>query len=165
LKTLIETQVAWHNREQTTWLLLLLRKSGLASDFALRLTISGMQNQAQLSVLGSSFSLLLLAVCPSPLWKVTFMFCILFASVNMQMNITECWSSSMNRKGGHMEGFISLLMELCQGFLVGPQHECHHLYKWRLTSHWREKENATFLSTECLWTNHCRKIHVLCECI
>lgn len=125
-------------------------------DFVPRLSLSRKQNQTQQSVL---------CFYSSPLKSWAFMFCILFAGVNMQMNITERWSSFMNRKAGKWRDLYLCWCGCVRPSPVGPQRERHNLHKWRPTSHWREKEKATCLSTECLWANHYRKIHVLCEWI
>lgn len=72
--------------------ILFLRKVDWQVDFASRHPLSRKQNQAKLSALGFSLLPCLSPCCIIPsssLKSSAFMFCILFASVNMQMNITE----------------------------------------------------------------------------
>ena len=88
-----ENQVAWSGRDKQNYFYF-LRKMEWQANLVPRLLLSRKQNQTQ--CLSWAFTPLLSS---SPLKSWAFMFCILFASVNMQMSITDRWSSFMNSEG------------------------------------------------------------------
>lgn len=133
-----------------SWLFLFFRKvERQTGSFSLTFSLSRKPNQPQLSNLG--FSSL------PPTWQQvlllskswTFMFCKLLL-------LSPCKWTSLNTEAASWIGKTGMCIDLylcwcncVRALFVGPQHECHHLHKWIQVSHWRKKENATFILTQC----------------
>lgn len=136
-----ENQVAWSGRGKQNWLLSVFKKNGFQC----------LESKTKLNRLSCAFTPPLSSSSsssvgkPPPLWKVGHScFAYFLLVLKLQMNITERWSSFMNRKAGKWRDLYLCGCDCVRRCLVRPQRERSHLHKWKRSSYWREKENLHF---------------------